>query len=62
MARLTECSKVPSSKLLGAMINPLFHNGTAMIDARMCTEEQYAEAKINMLDMMANIWLRTSER
>ena len=41
------------------MITPLFQNEAAMIDAGMCTEEHYAEAKIDMLERMANIWLHT---
>jgi len=59
MAGLTECSKLPSYKLLGAMINPLFQNESAMIDAGMYTDEQYQEAKLDMVDRMANSWLRT---
>ena len=59
MAGLTECSKLPSYKLLGAMINPLYQNGSAMVDAGMCTNEQYQEAKLDMVDRMANMWLHT---
>ena len=59
LAGLTEYSKISVYKLLGPMINPLFQNGAAIIDAGICTDKQYAGTTIDMLDRMANIWLRT---
>ena len=39
-------------KIMGAILNPIFHTKLRMIDAHMCTAEQFEAGKEELLDRM----------
>jgi hypothetical protein len=61
MAGLENAPELNEMKILGALINPLFQCGPRMIDAGLCTEEQYESGKEELLDRMTRYHERKSE-
>ena len=61
MAGLRETSKLDVFQMMGAIVHPLMQNDDRMIDADMCTREQYNEGREDLLDRMSNFYERVSE-
>ena len=61
MAGLRETSKLDVFQMMGAIVHPLMQNDDRLIDADMCTREQYNEGREDLLDRMSNFYERVSE-
>jgi len=48
-------------KIMGAILNPIFHSELRMIEAHMCTAEQYEAGKVELLDRMERFYERQLE-
>ena len=48
-------------KIMGAILNPIFHTKLRMIDTHMCTAEQFEAGKEELLDRMERYYERQLE-
>lgn len=59
MAGLVPCGKtLPSMKIMGAIINPLYQSPKKMLAAGLVTQSQYDYGKRELLDRMARYYER----
>eukprot|EP00956_Cyclotella_meneghiniana_P017543 scaffold28760_cov36-Cyclotella_meneghiniana.AAC.2 len=56
MARFKDASQLSDYKILGCMINPLMQSKLRMIDAGLCTEEQFEHGKEELLSRMTRYY------
>ena len=54
-AGLEDVDIINNHQMMGAIVNPLFQNELAMIDAGLCTREQYDSGRIELIDRMAKL-------
>ena len=54
-AGLVNIDILNNHQMMGAIVNPLFQNDLAMIDAGLCTREQYDSGRIELIDRMAKL-------
>jgi len=56
-----DCAKISDMKIIGAILNPIFHSKLQMVAAGMCTEKQYETGKVELLDRMERYYERQLE-
>lgn len=61
MAGLENSTTLSEYKILGAILNPLFQNEARMVDAGLCTEEQFHHGKEELLDRMTRYYEQKSK-
>ena len=54
-AGLVNIDILNNHQMMGAIVNLLFQNDLAMIDAGLCTREQYDSGRIELIDRMAKL-------
>ena len=55
-AGLVNVDILNNHQMMGAIVNPIFQNDLAMIDAGLCTREQYDSGRIELIDRMAKLF------
>ena len=54
-AGLVDVELINNHQMMGVIVNPLFQNDLAMVDAGLCTQDQYDAGRIELIDRMAKL-------